>query len=77
MDKVSFCIITKAKDNFLYPSTIVTVKIEFPFLIYFSNKIRKVNVNLLSHLAILRKYENSWQGGTDERSSLRFIKKVF
>ena len=45
----------------------------FPFLIYFSNKIRKVNVNWL----ILGNYENSWQGGTDERSSLRFIKKVF
>ena len=45
----------------------------FPFLIYFPNKIRKVNVNWL----ILGNYENSWQGGTDERSSLRFIKKVF
>ena len=38
---------------------------------------KKGNVILISNLLILRKYENSWQGGTDERSSLRFIKKVF
>ena len=41
MDKVSFCIITKAKQNFFYPSTIVTVKIEIPIFNLFFKQNKK------------------------------------
>ena len=48
MDKVSFCIITKAKHNFLYPSTIVTVKIEIPIFNLFFKQNKKSKCELIN-----------------------------
>ena len=48
MDKVSFCIITKAKDNFLYPSIIETVKIEIPIFNLFFKQNKKSKCELIN-----------------------------